>query len=137
MNIIETNIPDTTKHNISEQKEIIADSIIKNVYPLFDEVYQAKIDQVVQLKNKIKTGKANMQTQKETMQQLMYQYKKEKKISKLLERIEKLVQAGLTYDGSMKHEIVILLKIVDKLPEDKLDMQLSKTMQILTKRFAQ
>jgi hypothetical protein len=137
MNIIETNIPDTTKHNISEQKEIIADSIIKNVYPLFDEVYQAKIDQVVQLKNKIKTGKANMQTQKETMQQLMYQYKKEKKISKLLERIEKLVQSGLTYDGSMKHEIVILLKIVDKLPEDKLDMQLSKTMQILTKRFAQ
>jgi hypothetical protein len=137
MNIIETNIPDTTKHNISEQKEIIADSIIKNVYPLFDEVYQAKIDQVVQLKNKIKTGKANMQTQKETMQQLMHQYKKEKKISKLLERIEKLVQSGLTYDGSMKHEIVILLKIVDKLPEDKLDMQLSKTMQILTKRFAQ
>ena len=137
MNIIETDIPDTTRHNISEHKEIIADSIIQNVYPLFDEVYQAKIDQVVQLKNKIKTGKANMQTQKETMQQLMRQYKKEKKVSKLLERIEKLVQAGLTYDGSMKHEIVILLKIVDKLPDDKLDMQLSKTMQILSKRFAQ
>lgn len=137
MNIIETNIPDTTQHNISEHKEIIADSIIQNVYPLFDEVYQAKVDQVMQLKNKIKTGKANMQTQKETMQQLMHQYKKEKKVSKLLERVEKLVQAGLTYDTSMKHEIVILLKIVDKLPEDKLDMQLSKTMQILSKRFAQ
>jgi len=61
MNIIETDIPDTTRHNISENKEIIANSIINNVYPLFDEVYHAKINQVVQLKNKIKTSKENMQ----------------------------------------------------------------------------
>ena len=137
MNIIETNIPDVTKFNISRHKEVIADSIIQNVYPLFDEVYQAKLEQVAILKRRIKSGKDNMKTQKETMQQLMHEYQKEKKVSKLLERIEKLVQAGLTYDGTMKHEMVILLKIIDKLPEDKLNQQLSKTMQILSKRFAQ
>jgi len=65
----------------------------------------------------------------------MHQYKKEKKISKLLSRIEKLLQSGLIYDSSMKHEMVILLKIIDKLPEDKLDIQLSKTMKTLSKRF--
>ena len=137
MNIIETNIPDVTKHNVSRNKEAIADSIIQNVYPLFDEVYQAKLGQVVQLRNKIKSGREQIRNEKETMQQLMTAYKKEKKISKVLERIEKLVQAGLTYDGTMKHETVILLKIIDKLPEEKLNQQLAKTIQILNKRFSQ
>lgn len=137
MNITETNIPDVTKRNISANKEHIADNIIKNVYPLFDEVYQAKMEQVVKLRNKIKTGKVKIRDEKETMQQLMVSYKKEKKVTKVLERIEKLVQAGLTHDGTMKHETVILLKIIDKLPEEKLNQQLSKTMQILSKRFSQ
>lgn len=136
MNLIETKIPDVTKDNVSINKNVIADNIIRNIYPLFDEVYQAKMEQVVQLKNKIKTVRQKMHSEKETMQKLMYAYKKEKKISKVLERIEKLVQAGLTYDGHMKHEMVILLKIIDKLPNDKLDHQLAKTMQILNKRFS-
>lgn len=137
MNIIETNVPDITHKNIDRNKEFIADSIIQNVYPLFDEVYQAKMSRIFYLRNQIKTKKTQMKTEKETMQQLMIAYKREKKISRLLERIDKLVQAGLTYDGNMKHEIVILLKIVDKLPSDKLDLQLNKTMQILSKRFSQ
>lgn len=136
MNIIETNIPDVTKHNISLNKEKIAESIIQNVYPLFDEVYKAKLETVLHLKNKIKTGKDKIISEKETMQQLLTSYRKEKKITKILERIEKLVQAGLTYDSTMRHETVIILKIIDKLPEEKLDHQLTKTMQILNKRFS-
>ena len=137
MNITETKIPDVTKHNISNNKENIADNIIQNVYPLFDEIYNAKMERVIQLRNKIKTGRAKILDEKETMQQLMIAYKKEKKVTKVLERIEKLVQAGLTHDGTMKNETVILLKIIDKLPEEKLNLQLSKTMQILNKRFSQ
>ena len=136
MNIIETSVPDVTKHNISLNKEKIAESIIQNVYPLFDEVYQAKLDTVFQLKNRIKTGREKISTEKETMQQLMTAYRKEKKITKILERIEKLVQSGLTYDNTLRHETVIILKIIDKLPEEKLDYQLTKTMQILNKRFS-
>lgn len=136
MNIIETSVPDVTKHNISKNKETIADSIIENVYPLFDEVYQAKLDRVVQLQNRIKTGRKKLKNEKETMQQLLSAYHKEKKISKILERIEKLIKAGLAYDGTMKHETVILLKIIDKLPIEKLNQQLSKTIQILNKRFS-
>lgn len=137
MNIIETSIPDVTEDNISRNKEAIADSIVENVYPLFDEVFQAKLNQVLQLRNKIKTGRKKLQNEKETMQQLVTSFNKEKKISKILGRVEKLVQAGLTYDGTIKHETVILLKILDKLPEDKLNQQLSKTMQLLNKRFSQ
>ena len=61
---------------------------------------------------------------------------KEKKITKILDRVEKLVTSGLTHEGTMKHETVILLKILDKLPTEKLDQQLSKTIQILNKRFS-
>lgn len=137
MNIIETKIPDVTKDNISSNKEIIADNIIQNVYPLFDEVYKAKEQNLGILRNKVKNTKSKMISEKETMQQLLNEYNKEKKISKILERVEKLVQAGLTYDGTMKHETVILLKIIDKLSIDKLDQQLSKTIQVLSKRFSQ
>ena len=137
MNLIETKIPDVTEENILSSKEIIADNVINNVYPLFDEVYQAKIGQANNLKIKIKSGRTKMKNEKETMQQLMNAYGKEKKISKILQRIEKLVQSGLTYDGTLKHETVILLKIIDKLPQEKLDQQLAKTIQILNKRFAQ
>jgi len=135
MNIIRTNIPDVTKRNIAEHKEVIADSIIKNVYPLFDEVYQAKVQSNFRLKKKVIEGKQKIKNEKDTMQQLVIEYKKEQKISKILDRIEKLVKAGLTYDNTLKHETVILLKIIDKLPAEKLDQQLSKTIQILNKRF--
>ena len=137
MNIIETSIPDVTKNSIDVSKEIIADNIIKNVYPLFDEVYNARIEQVAILKNKFKTGKSRIRNEKETMERLMVEYKKEKMISKILERVEKLIQSGLTYDAAIKHETVILLKILDKLPKEKLEQQLTKTMQILSKRFSQ
>ena len=137
MNIIETSIPDVTEENIQYNKEIIANNIIENVYPLFDEVFKAKNDRLAILKHQVKEGKETLNKNKETIQQLTSVYQKEKKIAKILERIEKLVQSGLTYDSTMKHETVILLKIIDKLPSDKLDQQLSKTIQVLSKRFTQ
>lgn len=136
MNIQETLIPDVTPENIEENKIIIANNIIGNVYPLFDEVYQAKVDRVRALKNQVKKKKLNMKTQKDTMEQLVKSYHKEKQISKILERIKKLISAGLTYDPSLKHETVILLKIIDKLPKDKLEQQYTKLSQLLSKRFS-
>lgn len=136
MNIIETSIPDVTIENLNQNKILIADNIIKNVYPLFDEVYQAKLERVIELRNDVKGGKLKMKSEKDTMEKLIYAYKKEKQISKILERIKKLISAGLTYDPSLKHETVILLKILDKLPREKLDQQFSKVSQLLTKRFS-
>lgn len=136
MNIIETTIPDVTETNIPENKEMIADSIIENVYPLFDEVHQAKSLQVSSLKKQVKSGTLQMKQMKNTMQQLMTEYKKEKKIAKILKRVEKLIKSGLTYDRVLQQETVILLKIIDKLPENKLNHQLERTMRVLNKRFS-
>ena len=136
MNIIETKIPDVSEDNISSSKTILADNIIKNVYPLFDGVYTEKLDVVNNLKTQIRTKKRDLRNEKESMELLMVEYTRKKKISKLLDRLDSLVDSGLMYDGTMKHETVILLKIIDKLPPDKLDEQLHKTMQMLNKRFA-
>ena len=136
MNIIETAIPDVTKANIDRSKEIIADNIVKNVYPLFDEVYTAKVNEKNNLKSKLVNVKNILQTEKESFDELIVEYNKAKKISQILERVKTLISSGLLYDGQIKHETVILLKILDKLPEDKLNQQLNKTIQILNKRFA-
>lgn len=136
MNIIETKIPDVTSQNINKAKEILADNIVKNVYPLFDEVYTGKVNEKTDLINKIKTIRNHLKTEKESIEQLMTNYKKSKKISQILDRIKALINSGLTYDGQLKHETVILLKILDKLPEEKLNQQLNKTIQILNKRFS-
>ncbi len=136
MNIIETKIPDVTEENILPSKRILADNIIQNVYPLFDGVYTEKLETVNNLKRQIRNKKKDLQSEKESMEVLMVEYTREKKISKLLDRLDTLVESGLIYDGTMKHETVILLKIINKLPADKLDQQLAKTMQIINKRFA-
>lgn len=136
MNITETNIPDVTQENIIQSKKILVDSIIKNVYPLFDEVYTEKLGVMTALKNQIKSKKNELKSQKESIEHLMVEYKQKQKIGRLLDRLDRLVDSGLTYDGTLKHETIILLKIIDKLPSDKLDYQLSKTIQMINKRFS-
>ena len=136
MNITETNIPDVTTDNIIPAKKILADNIIKNVYPLFDSVYTEKLEASSIIKKHIKIKKNELKLQKDSIEQLMVEYKRKQKISKLLDRLDSLVQSGLTYDGTLKHETVILLKIIDKLPSDNLDQQLAKTIQMISKRFS-
>lgn len=135
MNIIETKIPDVTSEEIDQSKIILADSIIKDVYPLFDEVYSAKVNELNKLKSQMKNKRIKLKEQKISIERQIGGYKKTKKVSKLLEKIERLIEYGIAYDGTMKHETVILLKIIDKLPSDKVDFQLRKTSQIINKRF--
>jgi len=135
MNIIETKIPDITPETIDKSKLVLANNIIQNVYPLFDEVYQGKIGSVSSIKKLLKEKKLLVAEKKLKLEELMSEYNKEKKVSKLLTRIEKLVDSGLVYDGSLKSQTIILLKVIDKLTDEKLDHHLSEIVQIIRKRF--
>lgn len=132
MIITETKIPDVVADNIDDSKKILAENIIKNVYPLFDDIYNERINTTEQVKLKIQAKKNELKNKKEAIEHLMGEYGRKKKITKLLNRVEQLVQSGLLYDGTLKHEIVIMLKIIEKLPPDKLDQQLAKTMHIIS-----
>jgi len=137
MNITITNIPDVTSENINQTKQLMADNIMTNVYPLFDEIYQAKKSRIKELQQTVYKRKTSLKIQKRTIEELMVQYKRAKKTSNVLDRVKKLVRLGVAYDGATKHETIILLKIIDKLPEEKLDQQLSKTIEMINKRFSQ
>lgn len=136
MNIVETNIPNVVPDNIPKSKEVLADSIIANVYPLFNEIYNTRVDEIETLKKQLSNKKEIVKKHKTTLEHYMAEYKRKKKISKLLDRIEKLISSGLVYDGTLKHETVVLLKIVTKLSEEKLDYHLKDTMRTISKRFS-
>ena len=136
MIITETNIPNVIPDNILKSKEVLADNIIANVYPLFSEVYNTRVDEIDLLKKALKAKKELVRKHKVALEQMMAEYKKQKKVSKLLDRIEKLIATGLVYDGTLKHETVILLKIATKLSNEKLDYHLKDTLRTISKRFS-
>ncbi len=136
MNIIETKIPDVHEENINQSKIVLADNIIRNIYPLFDEVFNTKVEQVNKLEKILDNKKVGVLESKRQLEQGIKDYKKKQKESKLLDRINKLVSSGLIYDGNLKHEMTILLKIINNLSEEKLDYHLSNTLKIIGKRFS-
>lgn len=136
MIIKETTIPDIIPTNIDQSKQVLANNIISNVYPLFDEVYNNKVEETTTLKNTLNKKKESIQEQKKSLEDMISVYNKNKKVAKLLDRIEKLISSGLVYDGTLKHETVILLKIITKLSEEKVDYHLKATLHTINKRFS-
>ena len=136
MEIVDTRIPDVSMNNIDESKQILANNIIANIYPLFNDLHKGKEKEAVKYKDSILKLKSVLKHEKDSIDALLVRYSKAKKISKILDRIKMMAESGLTNDGSLKHETVILLKILNRLPSAKLDEQLNKTMILLNKRFA-
>lgn len=136
MKIVKTTIPDVTETNLEESKLRLADSIINNVYPLFDDIIESKLRNTDNLEAQLKTIREKVLTKKTDLERLMKEVERKQKVSKLLHRLEKLIKMGLIYDGTLKHETQILLKVIHTLDEKRLDMQLENSMKILSKRFA-
>lgn len=136
MKILQTKIPDVTINNIDESKMLLADNIISNVYPLFNDLYKGKEKDAIKYEQNLSKLKSVLKHEKDSIKTLLVRYSKAKKISKILDRIKTMVKSGLINDGALRHETVILLKILERLPTEKLDEQLNKTMLLLNKRFA-
>jgi hypothetical protein len=136
MKIEDTHIPNIIPENIDKAKLNLADNIIHNVYPLFDDVYLTKRNEINALKEQLKAKRNRVLNNKKELEDMMLEYQKQKKISKLLSRVEKLVDSGLIYDGGLRHEMVILLKVVNRLNNEKLDQHLRETLQTISKRFS-
>jgi len=135
MNIIKTKIPDVTIQNLDESKIVLANNIVKNVYPLFEDIYSESCEQANDLESKMKKQSIEIRERKQSIERLAFEYKKRKKVSKALSRVSKLIDSGLIYDGSLKHETIVLLKVIDKLSNEKLDEQISQLVKFLNKRF--
>ena len=137
MNIVETNIPDVDVYNISKSKVELANRIIQGIYPLFDEIYSEKVNDLDGLRQILSNKRLKIKDKKEEIETLYEVYKRKGKIKKLLNRISKLSKSGLMYDGSLKSETLMLLKVIESLNNEKLDFHLSETMKTIKKRFFQ
>jgi len=136
MRLVETSIPDINEMNIDQSKLLLAQDIVNNISPLLDEAYSTKINHKRKLQEEVKTSKKRINDEKVEVERILKDYNRKKKVARILDRIGKLVESGLVHDSQLKNETVILLKILDKLPEDKLDMQLNRTIEVLNKRFS-
>jgi hypothetical protein len=136
MKIEDTYIPNILPENIDQAKLNLAENIIRNVYPLFDDVYLTKKNEIDGLKEQLRVKRNRVLNDKKELENMMLEYQRQKKVSKLLSRVEKLVDSGLIYDGGLRHEMVILLKVVNRLNNEKLDQHLRETLQTISKRFS-
>ena len=134
MRITETDIPDITSSNINSAKVKLADNIIQDIHPLFDELLQEKVSSITTLQMELETVRKSVLQKKKTLESLFESQKKKQNVKKLLDRIEKMVNTGIVSQGNMRTETVVLLRVIDNLPEDKINYHLRNTMNIITKR---
>jgi DNA-binding MarR family transcriptional regulator len=136
MIIEETEVPNVLPSNIDNSKVFLADNIIKNVYPLFGEIYGERQKNISVLKETINHKHVDILSAKDELEKLMADYDRKKKIHKLLTRVKQLIDSGIIYEGNLKYEMTILLKVLNKLSTDKIEHHIKETMSILTKRFS-
>ena len=132
----ETSIPDVVSENLDQSKLTLANNVIKNVYPLFDEVQREKRREVKELEKQLQEAKNQVQQRKRILEKLLNDYNRQKKVRKLLNRIERLVNSGLIYDGTLRNDTRILLKVIPKLTDEKLDFHLQDVLKTINKRFS-
>jgi chromosome segregation ATPase len=136
MIIIETDTYDIRGKDIDKEKVEIANNILNMVGPLFE----AEIAETKGSMEKLKGNRANVDKQlseaRERLEELQHDFGQEIKRKKLLSRIRQLIEANLTNDGSLKSEVIILLKVIDKLEDNLLDEHIERMIKTISKRFS-
>jgi len=136
MKIIKTDIYDINEKNIDEHKVSIADNILNLVGPMFEsEIEEANRDTEKTQRSKNKIDE-QLQETKEKLEAIQIEFNRETKRKKLLNRIRQLIEVNLTQDPSLKSEVIILLKVIDKLEDNLLDEHIERMIRTLSKRFS-
>jgi hypothetical protein len=136
MKIIESDIYDITKKNIDEEKVGIANNILNLVGPLFE----SEIEESTANLSKVKKIRAELDDQlqevKSNLESIQVEFTRETKRKKLLNRIRQLIEVNLTSDPSLKSEVIILLKVIDKMEDSLLDEHIERMIKTISKRFS-
>jgi hypothetical protein len=137
MRIIETSILDLQKDNIDKEKVVLANKIIEKVSPLLNTLFIQKGEKLGLLKKELIESNDLIKREKLLLDERTKNLNRRLKIQKLLDRISSLVSEKLLYDSSLKRELIVLLKVIDSLPDEKLDSYISEMINLIGKRFAQ
>ena len=136
MKIIESNIYDINSKTLDETKISIANNILNMVGPLFETEIETSSKDLTTLKERKKVVEKDLEKTKEELQTLQVEFRRETKRKKLLNRVRQLMEVGLTADPSLKSEVIILLKVIDKLEDSLLDEHIEIMVKSISKRFS-
>lgn len=135
MIIRDTGIPDITTETIDKAKLSLSNKLLKRMHPLFDEASISKREEINEAKKILDDRKLDVSELKFILEDLQTQYTKNKLMKQLLNKMTVLVDSGLVYDGTLKNQVVILLKMMDKLDVEKLKQNITEISVIIKKRF--
>lgn len=133
MKITETSIPDVTEENLDEKKIELANVILSSFEPLLIEMQVNKSEEEKNLTSYIEANKKRISKEKTEIQSLLDEYEKEKKIRKTLVMVSKVDPVKLEYNRSLKNEIVVFLRIMEKLSLEKVSSYLQDIIKISNK----
>lgn len=137
MKLQELSIPDVTYDNVDESKVKLANSVINSIYPKFETECSKKNEELENLKVELHDKKMEVNNKKEKLQELLTEFERRKRILKLVNRIERIISAGAASDGSIRHEMIVLLKVCENMNDDKLNRNLERTQKVLKKRYSE
>ena len=135
MKIIETKYPDIDKGNIEQATFALGQRITENISPILDEYYQGKSGELKDTILEFQGLSKKVLAKKEEMEKLMVKMGRMKKIKLLLDKASRLISSGFGYDSSFRNEMIVLLKVLDNLPNDKLDYHLQEITKMINRRF--
>ena len=135
MIIRDTGIPDITHETIDKAKLNLSNKLLTKMHPLFDEASITKREEINEARKTLDNIKLDVSEMKFTLEELQDQYTKNKLMKQLLNKMTVLVDSGLIYDGTLKNQTVILLKMMDKLDVQKLKQNINEIDVIIKKRF--
>lgn len=121
--------------NLEASKVSLANKIIEQVRPLVDDIFLEKVKEVKELEKRISRKKDVITENKCRIEKKIIVYNRKKKLKKLLERIEQLESFGMLY-GELKKEMIIVLKVLDTIDDNKLNKYLQTTMEIVNKKIS-
>jgi len=135
MRLVDTGIPDVHSSTINRVKENLANKVITRVSPLFEEVGISRNEDLTSMKKELRNKRIDVIAKKRELEGLQESYKKNKSMKQLLNKLAVLVNSGLLYDPSLRNQTVIMLKVMDKMTNDKLLDHVSEMSVLIKKRF--
>lgn len=135
MKITITNIPDIYIENLDKSKIELADKVVRKFYPIIDKVNDDRKLKIRKLEIVIKKNKVKINKEKSEVERMVNEYRRKSKIKTILERISMLVSFGLVNESTGKREMISVLRNIDNLSDEKLNLYLNETLKILNKRF--
>lgn len=137
MKVSETEILDQKIKNIDEYKLNLLNKIIYTVVPYIKKDVNNSIVDLKKKKKELKHRYNEIESSKEELDNKVNILKRKKKINMLLNRALHLASIKALEDNGIKREISVMIKMIDDLPEEKLDFYVSEMMRIITEKFSQ